>query len=565
MPNFKMPKPIKRPTSENFWIRKKVPADLRPLVGKTELWATLGTKDERQANIKIGAVNAAIEAEWARLRAGAARVANSAEAFVPEPFKLTHQDLHALRKEEHTRIRDHWMKEPPTGFAKLRMGHTADEESLELDAIGLLQGGGYEASPANVARLMPLLVQARREAVSDVEHARVGEYDKIANLANIPARTTPALDFIAAFEEYARKGGLKGGSAGRTATRWRSKVKEFCDFVRHRDMKRIKTSDGYDWVDHLIEKDVPRDSIRKVWLAALSATAGFMVERRKLDQNPFLGIRVRDDEKPDDEEQQKQQQEPPRKGFTPQEAKRILTATLVAPSDFISVEMAAARRWLPWLCAYSGARVNELTSLRPEDIAPYGIKLWAMKIKPSLEKTKTWRVVPIHSHIIEQGDEGERFLDYVAARAKLNKPLFYDPDRRRGGTVRHPQFHKVAERIGQWVHGPGINIPYDVKPNHGWRHLFKSVARHVKMDREVEGFITGHRPKDSNAGNDYGDRWIETMAAEIEKYPRYEIAALNHPPVPHKRRRRTNFDVEVAKAEKEKRKAVRASRALDVG
>jgi hypothetical protein len=54
--------------------------------------------------------------------------------------------------------------------------------------------------------------------------------------------------------------------------------------------------------------------------------------------------------------------------------------------------------------------------------------------------------------------------------------------------------------------------------NHAWRHLFKSVARDVRMDREVEGFITRHRPKDSNAGNDYGDRWIRTMSAEIEKY-----------------------------------------------
>ncbi|WP_368507718.1 hypothetical protein [Bradyrhizobium lupini] len=157
--------------------------------------------------------------------------------------------------------------------------------------------------------------------------------------------------------------------------------------------------------------------------------------------------------------------------------------------------------------------------------------------------------------------EGQRFLDYVALRTKLKKPLFYDPERRRGGTVRHPQFHKIAERIGEWVHGLGI--PYDVKPNHGWRHLFKSVARHVKMDREVEGFITGHRPKDSNAGNDYGDRWIETMAAEIEKYPRYDIPALNSPPVPHKRRRRTNFDVAAAKAAKQKRKAARARRAPD--
>src|SRR3954469_23250383 len=111
MPSFKMPKPITRPSSKNYWIRKKVPADLRPLVGKTEIWASLKTKNERRANIRIGAVNAAIEAEWDRLRAGAALAASSPNAFVPEPFKLTHQDLHALRREEHVRIRDWWMPE----------------------------------------------------------------------------------------------------------------------------------------------------------------------------------------------------------------------------------------------------------------------------------------------------------------------------------------------------------------------------------------------------------------------------------------------------------------------
>lgn len=561
MPTIKMPKPIKRPTSENYWIRKKVPVVLRPLVGKTEIWATLGTKDERQANIKIGVVNAAIEAEWTRLRTEAARASSSAGSFVPDPFKLTHQDLHALRKEEHTRIRDRWMPEPPTGYGRLRMTQGGNEESLQLDAIDLLESGGYEASAANVARLVPLLVQARREAVSDVEHARVGEYDKVTDLSKVPARTTPALDFITSFEEYAAKGGLKGGTAGRTASRWRPKVKEFCEFVRHRDLKRIKTSDGYDWVDHLIEKKIPRDSIRKVWIAALSATAGFMVERRKLDQNPFLGIRVRDEDASENTDKERQQKEPPRKGFTPQEAKRILTATLVAPSDFISVEMAAARRWLPRLCAYSGARVNELTSLHPDDIRPYGNGVWCMIIKPSLEKTAQWRTVPIHSHVIEQ-KFGQQFLDYVEERRRLKKPLFYDPERRRGGTVRHPQFHKVAERVGEWVHGLGI--PIGIKPNHSWRHVFKSMARHVGMDREVEGFITGHRPKDAGSGNDYGDHWVQTMSAEIEKYPRYDIPALNLPPVPHKRRRRTDFDVAAGKAAKEERKAARAARARGV-
>jgi hypothetical protein len=97
-----------------------------------------------------------------------------------------------------------------------------------------------------------------------------------------------------------------------------------------------------------------------------------------------------------------------------------------------------------------------------------------------------------------------------------------------------------------------------VKPNHAWRHLFKSVARDVRMYREVEGFITGHRPKNSNAGNDYGDRWIKTLSAEIERYPRFKIAALDKSPAPHRRHHRTNAEIAAANAAREKRKVARS-------
>ncbi|PSO21510.1 hypothetical protein C7G42_07685 [Bradyrhizobium sp. MOS003] len=81
------------------------------------------------------------------------------------------------------------------------------------------------------------------------------------------------------------------------------------------------------------------------------------------------------------------------------------------------------------------------------------------------------------------------------------------------------------------------------------------------MDREVEGFITGHRPKNANAGHDYGDRWVATMAAEIEKYPRYKIAALKKAPAPHKRQRRTPAQLAAAAEAKTIRQASRAKRA----
>jgi integrase len=102
-----------------------------------------------------------------------------------------------------------------------------------------------------------------------------------------------------------------------------------------------------------------------------------------------------------------------------------------------------------WVCAYSGARVNELTSLYPADVAPdEETEIWCMIIKPSLEKTAKWRTVPIHSHVVEQG-----FLDYVERRRRAQLPLFYDPSRSRGGKSGNPQFKKVAERVAGWVPG----------------------------------------------------------------------------------------------------------------
>jgi site-specific recombinase XerD len=302
----------------------------------------------------------------------------------------------------------------------------------------------------------------------------------------------------------------------------------FCKWLGHRDLTRMKATDAYRWVDHLIEQGYEHESIKKVWIASLSATAGFAKERREIDQNPFLQITVR----PPDPADNKEDAEPipielRTKGYSLEEAKKILAATLAEPSHLISVEMRAARRWLPWLAAYSGARINELTSLYPKDIFPDKASgIWCMAIKPSLEKTAQGRTVPIHSHVIAQ-----RFLKYRDQREKFGKPLFYDPARSRGGKAGNPQFKKVAERLAEWLHSLEL-IPEGVQPNHAWRHLFKSMARHLKMDREVEGFITGHRPKDSNASNDHGDRWVATMAAEIEKYPRFKIAALKSATVP---------------------------------
>ena len=92
---------------------------------------------------------------------------------------------------------------------------------------------------------------------------------------------------------------------------------------------------------------------------------------------------------------------------------------------------AMARRWVPWLCAYTGSRPGEVTQLRAQDVQREN-GLWVIRITPEAGavKGRRARVVPIHEHLIEQG-----FIKF--AEAQGNGPLFYDAGGRRTTPLIH--------------------------------------------------------------------------------------------------------------------------------
>jgi integrase len=111
--------------------------------------------------------------------------------------------------------------------------------------------------------------------------------------------------------------------------------------------------------------------------------------------------------------------------FTPEEAQMILKAAL-AVTDTMN-PFSAACRWVPWLCAYTGARVGEITQLRGVDvIARDGVHALRLTPDAGTIKTGSTRTIPLHEHLITQG-----FLDFVKGRG--DGPLFYNPERASGG------------------------------------------------------------------------------------------------------------------------------------
>ena len=201
--------------------------------------------------------------------------------------------------------------------------------------------------------------------------------------------------------------------------------------------------------------------------------------------------------------------------FTNGERKTILSAALNAETDATSRYRSLARRWVPWLCAYTGARVNEMTQLRAEDAQQIDGR-WIIRITPDAGrvKNKKFRNVPIHEHLIAQG-----FLKLVETQGA--GPLFFDPELADADSERG-QNKKVGERLAAWVRSLGVTDK-DIMPNHAWRHTFKSLAMDAGMDERASDYITGHASV--GVGRKvYTHHAVGPLAKQMDMFPRYDLA-----------------------------------------
>ena len=268
--------------------------------------------------------------------------------------------------------------------------------------------------------------------------------------------------------------------------------------------------DAQQWLDTLRTESRSARTVRDIWLSAARTVFAWAVRKRRVPANPFEGCTV--------EVPRSNQTRETEKEFTEAEAQTILraSAALGNPTD----PWGAAKRWVPWLCAYSGARVGELTQLRVQDIEQRACGP-VLRITPDAGTVKTGkaRAVPIHPHLVEMG-----LLDYVeAVKARLGKqgPLFFRPPARpsRNPSYRGPAV-KARERLAGWVRELGVTDP-GIQPNHAWRHTFKRRAARAGIEPRIRDGICGHAPR--TVAEAYELPTVEDMAVAMQKFPRWKV------------------------------------------
>jgi integrase len=166
--------------------------------------------------------------------------------------------------------------------------------------------------------------------------------------------------------------------------------------------------------------------------------------------------------------------------------------------ETMTEENAAARRWVPWICAYTGACVNEITQMRACDVIEVdGIPCIKIAPEAGTVKTQKRRTVPLHPHLVAM-----EFPEF-ARKKKGETPLFYSIARQRNPNRKNPTYTSVGNKLADWVRNKlDIKDP-TVAPNHGWRHRFKTEGRRASMVWLILDAIQGQAPR--TEGESYGE------------------------------------------------------------
>jgi integrase len=551
---YRLVRSVKRRDSSQLQFAQRIPADVRPLAVGLKLSIPLGggefhhttisakanavrfslrTRDPGEAKVRQGLAAAFLEEVWQGLRA-------------TKPLILTHRQATALagelyrawaseRPQERTIAMIHtpsgWVRDDATpaeeeaGFraAVARLDVNADPAELEalvgpiVDRL-LLARGIAAVDPPSRIMILEAFALALRDAFSNRARNAAGDYSPDPKAQRFPdwppdqskrdTLPTAKVALKGLVEDWWKEARATGRKPS-TYESYRNTVASLVAFLGHDDASKLTPEQIIGFKDHRLAtlnpktgKPISAKTVKDSDLAGLKTVLGWAAANRKIANNPAVGITIKLG-KP---------KKLRSKGFTDDEASALLRVARAYGNRDETPKTAAAKRWVPWLCAYTGARVGELAQLRKQDLREEAGR-WVIHITPEAGTVKTdeARDVVLHPHLVEEG-----FVKFVQGAALGHLFLRIGKE----GDVRGPLRglkNRLAAAARETVRDPLV------MPNHGWRHRFKTVARSVGIDSRIVDAIQGHAPR--TAGDDYGDVTVAAMALAMTKFPRVDLKA----------------------------------------
>ncbi|HWE75516.1 MAG TPA: DUF6538 domain-containing protein [Stellaceae bacterium] len=508
-----------------YHFRAKVPEDVRDRVGKREIKKSLHTGDYRIAVREVRKLSVELDALFDTHR----------HVKVPQTTRAaTALDFESIAKEAHREADERnlhgFFDLPPADYDEvlhnlrddeiaLRQGlNPATLPSLQDDLSERLRKRSLSADTTSLEywKGLRLLLRAELEAVlrqrerfsnnptephfdrlfddgNDLSVAlRAGPHQAAA----APIKGLKLYKWETLIKDWAAatdKKPTRDGKPHKTPYAWGKIVDKLIAFIGHDDAGKVSLEDREKWRDHLITL-VANDGLNSVTLK------NYLTVTQTLLKWAYRAKRITIEPEPV-HYTAKKKQGAKKRGYTDDEARTVLIAARKQAKPFM--------RWCPWLCAYSGARIEEVAGAFASNVE-YIDGIPVLHIEPEargrdVKGIGSVRRVPIHSAVIDEG-----FLDYVRSLPE-SSPLFPEcqPDMfgSRGGSA--------SKKIGAWVRKELGITDKRVSPSHSWRHRIESEHRARDIRQDTTDAITGHH--DGRAASDYGDFYVkETLRPAIE-------------------------------------------------
>jgi len=178
-----------------------------------------------------------------------------------------------------------------------------------------------------------------------------------------------------------------------------------------------------------------------------------------------------------------------------------------------------AAHWLPLLALFTGARLEELGQLRPEDVRQEEyenadgatVSVWVIHLTEEgegqgLKNAKSIRRVPLHSELTRLG-----FVEFVASRRGRAR-VFYELKK----DTRDRETGNWSKWFGRWLRKE-CAVADTRMVFHSFRHTLKDLCRIARIPTEDSNALTGH--SGATVAEKYGGSLypLEPLADGIKK------------------------------------------------
>ena len=550
----------KRPGSNKYQYRRKLPTDLQTHYGKKEIKFSLKTSDYREACQKASLESVRLDEEFATIRRQLAaeeittlsdleigRIAQLYTHYLlsddeqARRYRLNDTDDVPMKVRALAEIEEDTITALQISQESLTLQETGDVES-EMEWFLPDHGIKLKTDSEAYTKVAEALLKAEVQAYELMAQRNEG---KVVETPSPPApmligKTTSSSGNDISMTAMLEKWNEERQGPQTSYVEFKIQIRRFVELHGDLDVDKVEVHHIREFKDAILKhprhsnskalrnKTVPQlleyakkhpatlllsPNTAKKSLAAISAILGFALNNGYIDSNPAQGIKIA----------KSKTREKAKVSYTTRDLNTIFSSPVYVNNDRPKGGSGEAVYWIPLLALFTGARLEELGQLHTEDLKEENdilyLDMQTIDKDRGFKTQSSLRRVPLHQTLIDLG-----FPEYVRAQTEKGHIHVFHLLK----TYGEKRTHNWSKWWNSYArkHGP-IS---DKTSFHSFRHTVKDAFRDAEIREEWADRLQGHAT--ASEGRKYGSRGpnIEVLNRAIQQlqFPGLGPVSLTH-------------------------------------